>query len=53
MLLASPLRETASRARKRIPDPAKAKTVTVAERESGDAGAVFDLATNLGLVSDE
>jgi hypothetical protein len=36
--------ETASRARKRIEEPAKAKTVTVAKGQRGDAGAVFDLA---------
>jgi hypothetical protein len=34
-------------------NPAKAKTVTVAEGQEGAAGAVFDLAPNLGLVSDE
>jgi hypothetical protein len=36
--------ETASRARKHIQNPAKAKTVTVVEGKEGDAGAVFDLA---------
>ena len=36
--------ETASRARKRIQNPAKAKTVTVAKGQRGDAGAIFDLA---------
>ena len=41
--------ETASRARKRIQLSAKAKTVTVAKRERGDAGAVFDLAPNSRL----
>jgi len=46
-------RETASRARQRIKNPAKAKTVTAAEGQEGAAGAVFDLASNLGLVSDE
>jgi hypothetical protein len=45
--------ETASRARQRIKYPAKAKTVTAAEGQEGAAGAVFDLASNLGLVSDE
>ena len=33
-----------SRARERIENPAKAETVTVAKRQKGDAGAVFDLA---------
>jgi hypothetical protein len=32
---------------------AKAKTVTAAEGQEGAAGAVFDLAPNLGLVSDQ
>jgi len=32
---------------------AKAKTVTAAEGQEGDAGAVFDLAPKLGAVSDE
>jgi hypothetical protein len=32
---------------------AKAKTVTAAEVQEGAAGAVFDLAPNLGLVSDQ
>jgi hypothetical protein len=32
---------------------AKAKTVTAAEVQEGDAGAVFDLAPVLGLVSDQ
>jgi hypothetical protein len=36
-----------------LKNPAKAKTVTAAERQEGDAGAVFDLAANLGLVSDQ
>ena len=45
--------ETASRARQRIEDLAKAKTVTAAEGLEGAAGAVFDLAPNLGLVSDQ
>jgi len=51
MLLASQIREATSRVRKRIKNPAKAKSVTVAEM--GDAGAVFDLATKLGSVSDQ
>jgi hypothetical protein len=46
-------RETASRARQRVENSAKAKTVTAAEGQEGAAGAVFDLASNLGLVSDE
>jgi hypothetical protein len=53
LLLASLIGETASRARQRIENPAKAKTVTAAEVQEGDAGAVFDLAANLGLVSDQ
>jgi hypothetical protein len=32
--------------------PAKAKTVTVAKGQRGDAGAVFDLAPKVGSVSD-
>ena len=32
---------------------AKAKTVTAAEGQEGDAGAVLDLASNLGLMSDQ
>jgi hypothetical protein len=35
-----------------LKNPAKAKTVTAAEVQEGDAGAVFDLASILGLVSD-
>jgi len=35
------------------PYPAKAKTVTATKREIGGAGAVFDLATKVGAVSDE
>ena len=38
---------------KRIQNPAKAKTVTVAKGQRGDAGAVFDLAPNVGSVSDQ
>jgi hypothetical protein len=52
LLLASLIGETASRARQRIENLAKAKTVTAAEVQEGAAGAVFDLAPNLGLVSD-
>ena len=37
----------------RIENPAKAKTVTVAKRQKGDAGAVFDLAPKVGSVSDK
>ena len=40
------------RARERIENPAKAKTVTEAKGQKGDAGAVFDLAPNVGSVSD-
>ena len=36
-----------------IPNPAKAKTVTVAKGQKGDAGAVFDLAPDPGSVSDQ
>ena len=36
-----------------IPNSAKAKTVTVAKGQKGDAGAVFDLAPGLGSVSDK
>jgi hypothetical protein len=36
-----------------IPNPAKAKTVTVGKGQKGDAGAVFDLAPGLGSVSDK
>ena len=36
-----------------IQNPAKAKTVTVAKGQKGDAGAVFDLAPELGSVSDK
>ena len=42
MLLASQLGETAKPCAKCIENPAKAKTVTVAKRQRGDAGAVFD-----------
>jgi hypothetical protein len=49
LLLASLLGETASRARSAFNHPAKAKTVTVAKRQRGDAGAVFDLAPNYRL----
>jgi len=42
-----------SRARERIENPAKAKTVTVAKGQKGDAGAVFDLAPKVGSVSDK
>jgi len=52
LLLASLVGETASRARQRIENPAKAKTVTAAEGQEGAAGAVFDLASIPGLVSD-
>jgi len=45
--------ETASRARQRIKNPAKAKTVTAAEGQEGAAGAVLALAPDLGLVSDQ
>ena len=44
LLLASLLGETTNRARKRIQNPAKAKTVTEAKGRKGDDGAVFDLA---------
>jgi xanthine dehydrogenase iron-sulfur cluster and FAD-binding subunit A len=44
--------ETAKPCAKRIPNQAKAKTVTVAKRQKGDAGAAFDLAPELGSVSD-
>jgi hypothetical protein len=53
LLLASLIGETASRARQRIKNLAKAKTVTAAEVPEGAAGAVFDLASKLGLVSDQ
>ena len=33
-----------------LKNPAKAKTVTAAERQEGDAGAVFDLAPDYRLV---
>ena len=36
-----------------IESPAKAKTVTVLKWQKGDAGAVFDLAPNVGSVSDK
>jgi hypothetical protein len=38
---------------KRIPNSAKAKTVTVLKGQKGDAGAVFDLAPKVGSVSDK
>ena len=38
---------------KRIQNSAKAKTVTVAKGQKGDAGAVFDLAPKVGSVSDK
>jgi hypothetical protein len=38
---------------KRIEHSAKAKTVTVAKGQRGDAGAVFDLAPDVGSVSDK
>ena len=41
--------ETASRAQSASNKPAKAKTVTVAKRQKGDAGAVFDLAPKFRL----
>jgi len=46
------LGETASRARQRMNNPAKAETVIVAKGQKGDAGAVFDLAPDyrLGVV---
>ena len=37
----------------RIENSAKAKTVTEAKGQKGDAGAVFDLAPGLGSVSDK
>jgi hypothetical protein len=49
LLLASQFGETASRARSAFNNPAKAKTVTAAKREIGDAGAVFDLAPKFRL----
>jgi hypothetical protein len=45
--------ETAQPCAKCIQNPAKAKTVTVAKGQKGDAGAVFDLAPRLGSVSDK
>jgi hypothetical protein len=36
-----------------IPNSAKAKTVTVGKGQKGNAGAVFDLASGLGSVSDK
>ena len=36
-----------------IPNSAKAKTVTVLKGQKGDAGAVFDLAPEVGAVSDQ
>ena len=53
MLLASPDWETAKPCAKCIQNPAKAKTVTVAKGQKGDAGAVFDLAPKVGSVSDK
>jgi hypothetical protein len=53
LLLASQDWETAMPCAKRIQSPAKAKTVTVAKGQKGDAGAVFDLAPNVGSVSDK
>jgi hypothetical protein len=53
LLLASQMGETASRALERIEAPAKAKTVTVAERLRGDAGAVLISLPYLGSVSDQ
>ena len=48
MLPASLFGETASRARSAFNNnPAKAKTVTAAQGQRGDAGAVFDLASKL------
>jgi hypothetical protein len=41
------------RARAHSKNPAKAKTVTAAEGQAEAAGAVFDLASNLGWVSDQ
>ena len=38
---------------KRIENSAKAKTVTVGKGQKGDAGAVFDLAPEVGSVSDK
>jgi hypothetical protein len=45
--------ETAKPCEKRIQNRAKAKTVTVAKGQKGDAGAAFDLAPNPGSVSDK
>jgi hypothetical protein len=53
LLLASPDWETAKPCAKCIQNPAKAKTVTEAKRQKGDAGAVFDLAPKVGSVSDK
>jgi hypothetical protein len=53
LLLASPDWETATPCAKCIQSPAKAKTVTVAKEQRGDAGAVFDLAPKVGSVSDK
>jgi len=49
---ASPDRETARRARKRIKRLADAGIVTVAGGWRGDAGAIFAPAPNVGAVSD-
>jgi hypothetical protein len=54
LLLASLAGETASRARERIENPAKAKTVTVAERAKGKPLARFLISLlNLGAVADQ
>jgi len=53
LLLASLDGRQRCRARERIENPAKAKTVTVAKGQRGDAGAVFDLAPKVGSVSDK
>ena len=50
MLLASLFGRQRGRARSALENPAKAKTVTVAKGQKGDAGAVFDLAPKSGLV---
>jgi hypothetical protein len=44
--------EAASRARQRIENLVNAKTVTAAEGKGGAAGAVFDVTSNLGWLSD-
>jgi hypothetical protein len=53
LLLASQDGETAMPRAKRLPDSAKAKTVTVGKGRRGDAGAVFALAPKVGSVSDQ